>query len=284
MRETAQRWKNLVFGFSEEWQDFGKRNDALLERFLSFQKAADLAFLGTRYFSEPIDRTVLTVGKVCWEDFSEIMVCSGNGYGIAGMKLLRGLFERAVTLRYLHENPSELENFWDYHNIAQRRLMMATNEALGQSAYSTETMADLEARYQAVKSKFEVKCCKHPNCNLTRQNHTWSKLDMVAMAKTTPLGKLLVPGYYMPLRQAHATVASMLDRLEQSSEGGLAFVSKAQRKEADYAVRIAINILLEVFQVQVDRFKDERLEQQLRICVSDFMTIYSKAPTSLGTE
>lgn len=81
---------------------------------------------------------------------------------------------------------------------------------------------------------------------------------MVAMAKKTPLGKLIVPGYYVPLRQAHATVGSMMARLEDSPGGGLAFIARAQRKEADQAVKVALAILIEVFQVQNDRFKDPR--------------------------
>jgi hypothetical protein len=284
MEAAAQhKWDDLVFGFQEEWHDFGRRNDQLLERFPNIQKAAELAFLGTKHFSEPIDRFVITMGKVCWEDFSEIMVCCGNGYGVAGTKLIRGLYERAVTLRYLHEHPDELDNFWDFHNVTQRRLMLAANETVGEDTFSAETVTDLEARYQAVKSRFEIKCCKHPQCDLKKPNHTWSKLDMVAMAKATPLGKLIVPGYYVPLRQAHATVASMLARLEDSPGGGLAFVARAQRKEADTAVRVALNILIEVFQVQYDRFKDPQLQQQIHACVKDFMGIYSKSSASSGS-
>src|SRR5271163_1424669 len=199
MDSTARhKWDSLVFGFQEEWRDFGRRNAQLLERFPNIQRAANLAFLGTRHFSEPIDRFVITMGKVCWEDFSEIMVCCGNGYGVAGTKLIRGLYERAVTLRHLHEHPDEMDNFWDFHNVTQRRLMIAANETAGEDTFTAETVADLEARYQAVKSRFEIKCCKHPQCDLKKPNHTWSKLDMVAMAKATPLGKLIVPGYYVP--------------------------------------------------------------------------------------
>lgn len=218
MEPTAQhKWDNLLFGFQEEWRDFERRNVQLLERFPNIQKAADLAFLGTKHFSEPIDRFVIAMGKVCWEDFSEIMVCCGNGYGLAGIKLIRGLYERAVTLRYLHEHPDELDNFWDFHIVTQRRHMRAANETIGEDTFSDETVADLEVRYQAVKSRFEIKCCKHPQCDLKKPNHTWSKLDMVAMAKATRLAKLIVPGYYVPLRQAHATVASILARLEGQS-------------------------------------------------------------------
>ena len=79
------------------------------------------------------------MGKVCWEDFSEILMCCGNGHGIAGKKLIRGLYERAVTLRYVHEHPNELDNFWDFHEIAQKRLMVAASESVGEDTFSAVT-------------------------------------------------------------------------------------------------------------------------------------------------
>ena len=102
-----------------------KRNLRFLERFPILEKAINLAFAQTVHLSEPIDRFVLTYGKVCVEDFNEILLCCGNGAGLAGQKLLRGLYERAVTLRYLHENPLEIDNFFDYHHVSQRKLMFA---------------------------------------------------------------------------------------------------------------------------------------------------------------
>ena len=74
------------------------------------------------------------------------------------------------------------------------------------------------------------------------------------MANQTSLGKLIVPGYLIPLRQAHATVASMVSRMEAAPNDGISFMDRAQPKEADQALRVAHNILLDVLRVQDEHF------------------------------
>src|SRR5690349_21169863 len=105
----------LIFGFQEEWGKFETRNRAFLEAFPRLQKTLELACSRNAQLTEPIDKFVLMFGRVCVEDFFEITLCCGNGSGHAAQKLLRGLYERAVTLRYLHEHPTEIEDFLDFY-------------------------------------------------------------------------------------------------------------------------------------------------------------------------
>ena len=51
------------------------------------------------------------LGETCRRDFLEIGFLAVNGYGIAAQKLLRGLYERAVTLEYIRQNPEKAERF-----------------------------------------------------------------------------------------------------------------------------------------------------------------------------
>src|SRR4029077_8728426 len=96
----------------------------------------------------------------------------------------------------------------------------------------------------------------------TRLNHTWNKLDFASMARATCLGKLLALGYYIPLRNAHATVASMLSRMEAGQNGGIAFAGAAQRKEADNALRVSHNIILDALRVEDEHFSVPGLKEQ----------------------
>jgi hypothetical protein len=59
----------------------------------------ETAFNRNMPLEEPIDKFLLMFGRDCVEDFSEILFCCGNAYGHAAQKLLRGLYERAVTMR-----------------------------------------------------------------------------------------------------------------------------------------------------------------------------------------
>ena len=113
-------------------------------------------------------------------------------------------------------------------------------------------------------------------CGTKRLNHTWSKLDFVTMANKTSLGPLIVLGYFIPLRQAHATVASMVSKMAVGANDGLSFVGTAQREEADKALRIAHNIFLDVFRVQDEHFGVPGLKEQNEICLQDFIDIWQK--------
>jgi hypothetical protein len=53
-----------------------------------------------RDFSEA-DLAVYSLGRLACEDFFEVMVVAEHGLGIAGLKLMRGLYERAITAEYI---------------------------------------------------------------------------------------------------------------------------------------------------------------------------------------
>ena len=260
-----------VFGFQEEWRSFEKRNALFLEGFPRLEETLKLAFADTQ-LSEPIDKFVFMFGRVCVEDFFEILLCCANGNGQAAQKLLQGLYERVVTLEYLHNHPVELEDFLDFYLVSQRKLKIACEATMGKDTFSPEMAAEIEQRYQDVKDKFMITDCE--TCGTKRLNHTWSKLDFVAMANTTSVGKLIVPGYYVPLRQAHATVASMLSRVVATNDDGISFEQTAQQKPADNALRVSHNIILNVLKVENEHFTIPGLKEQYDLCLQDFVDIW----------
>lgn len=274
MADSTNANRQLIIGFQEEWKDFEQRNTLFMERFPRLKSTVDLAFSRDAQFSEPIDRFVMIYGGVCFQDFMEILLCCGNGNGHAAEKLLRGLYERAVTLRYLHENPTEFDDFFDYFHVTQRKLMLASKKTMGEDVFSREDSDEIEKNYEMVKDKFMVTDCA--KCGTKRPNHTWSKLDFVSMANTTILGKLIVPAYLLPLRQAHATVGAMFSRMAQGKDGGILFVDGPQRKVADRAMRVSHNVFLDVLRVQDEHFALPGLKEQNEICLQDFMDIWKK--------
>lgn len=269
--EQKNEGKSRVFGFPEEWRDFENRNAVFLERFPRLQESLELTF-GSLQLSDPIDKFVFMYGRVCLEDFYEILLCSANGHGQAAQKLLRGLYERAITLEYLHEHADELDNFYDFHRLSQRKLKIACEKTMGKDTFTEGMASDIEAEFEEIKDKFMVTDCE--TCGTKKLNHTWSKLDFVAMASKTSLGKLIVPGYYLPLRQAHATVASMFTRLVATEDGGLSFEQTAQRHPADNALRVAHNVVLNVMRVENERFKIAGLKERYATCLQDFVDVW----------
>lgn len=275
-------YRKFSCGFPEEGEDFEKRHQLFLERFPKLIAALNAAFIRQTTLSEHIDKFVFLYGRLCCEDFFEIGLCSGNGYGAAALKLLRTLYERAITLRYLHEHPEELADFWDFHLISSYKLIAPIEETLGPNSLPPERRAKLQADRDEVKERFMVTACE--TCGTKKPNHTWSKLDFVSMArKTGGLGKLIIPAYYVPLRHAHATVGGLLSRIEDTeTEEGLSFSPTSQRNEADDALRTAHHLIIDVLDVQENRFHIDGLKEQIEGLYGDFIDIYGKPKAEEG--
>jgi hypothetical protein len=269
---SDQRERVLFFGYPEDGEKFRQRHPLWQERFANLTKAIDTAFARVQVMSVPQDKFAYLYGRMCAEDFMEILLVCGNGYGAAGMKLLRSMYEHAVTLRYLHERPEEVKAFMNYHHVQQYKLMRPILETFGRNALPSDVVTDVEHKYAEVREEFMVTDCK--KCGTKRLNNTWNKLDFVSMAKQTgAIGTLIFPGYFLPLRHAHSTFGGLSERLEQT-DGRMGFQADAQPEMADNALMVAHNCILNVLEVQNQQFTIAGLEEQLETCFRDYLEIW----------
>ena len=240
----------LLLGFPEEWQSFQKRNREFLTRYPNLDAAFHVAFARSVEASELIERVVFVMGKVCTEDFLEIIVLAANGLGIGAQKLLRGLYERAVTMIYLCEHPEEVDLFLNYGEVAQYKLISAMKRMDTEDRIPQEQVDKLKARYNEIKKDYEIPACK--KCGTTRMNHTWNKLDMVAMAsKVEALSGLIVEAYLGPLGYVHSTVQALLAHVAEDPGGIMISLNPGPRhEEADQALHIAHMIVLAVLETR----------------------------------
>jgi hypothetical protein len=263
----------IAFGLREEWIAFQSRNKEFFARLPNLQAALDGAFLRTIYTSELLDQVMFLMGRLCVEDFFEILLLAANGYGFGAFKILRGLYERAVTLAYLNEHPEEIDAFTNFYWISQHKVVAALTSCYGDDVLPTQVIEETEGNYRAFKERYLVADCK--TCGTKRLNHTWSRLDFVSMAKQSgSLGKLIVEAYYLPLSHAHSTMTSFLSRLEERPEEGFGFNPEAQPAEADMALRVAHLVILGVLEVQVNHFNPEGLEGKFQTALQDFNCIW----------
>jgi hypothetical protein len=263
----------IGIGSAEEQADFIKRHDLFMKRFPNLRGAFNTAFARGFSSAAPTDRVVFSFGQLCVEDLMEILVLAGNGYGIGALKILRGMFEKAITAHFVHEEPQETENFLDYYWVTQHKLAQRVNETFGEEVLPKDKVEETRQMYAQVKHRFMVKRCK--DCGTTQLNHTWSKLDFVSMAKVAGiLGNFIVPAYYLPLQHKHATVRSILSRLEAVDDGRFALTSRPQRNEADDALRLGHLIVLNVLLLQKEHFKLAALNEALDTCYSDYMATW----------
>lgn len=258
-----------AIGFTDRQQAFIESNRAFFDRFPHLQQATETAFLRSIETVSSVQSIVFHLGRVSVEDFMEILVLCGNGYGIGGLKLLRGMYERAVTARYLHQNPAEVDAFIEYAWISTQKLI----DASGATGFNQETLDLVKTRAAEARPKFQVPVCE--DCGTTRLNHTWSRLDFVSMAKKTGgLGELIAPAYNQPTLQAHSSAWSIVSRVQRAGDR-MTFQSGPQLEPAIHALQFGHLILLDVLNLQHEHFGLANLEDQLRVCHDDYGAIWN---------
>jgi hypothetical protein len=262
----------------EEIKHFNERHTLFVERFANIKAALDTAFTRTVQSLNLVDPVIFYLGRLCIEDFNEILVLCANGYGYGASKLIRGMFERAVTGLFLHFHPDEVQAFLDFYWVSQRKEMNNLKESFGPTAISEEASKEIEEHYRKVVSQFEITACA--KCKTKRINHTWSKFDLVAMTKDVQtqskiaMQKFVFEAYLRPLRYAHSTIAALLSRLEQKDADTVFFDHQFQRLEADAALKTAHRLIILTLMLQAIHFKTDTLDEHWQKLVSDFAQVW----------
>jgi hypothetical protein len=117
-----------IYGFPEECPKFEQRHPLWNEIMPNLEHALNVAFTRVQVMDGSADKFAYFFGRVCLEDFMEILLVCYHGYGVAASKLVRSMYEHTVTLRYLHEHPAEVETFIDYYLVQQDRLISRVAE------------------------------------------------------------------------------------------------------------------------------------------------------------
>jgi len=262
------------YGFPDECRNFDERHPLWNEMMGNLVRELNLAFTRVEVMKGSADKFVYFFGRIILEDFMEVALVCYHGYGVAASKLVRSMYEFTVTLRYLHEHPDEADTFLAYHLVQQDQLTSRLIETFGESILPAELMAEIKRKAAEVKEDFMIPVCDHPGSKM-RLNHTWNKLDFVAMAKKAgEIGKVIVPGYYFPLRHAHPTFGGLTDRLEIVNEQ-MSLKGNAQPEIADRSLMTAQNCILDALKVQSEHFKIEGLEDAIQVCYRDFVRVWS---------
>lgn len=266
--------KGITFGLPDEWDDFLVRHALFAEKLKPLTETFRKVFIRQVETTEPAERVVLGLGRLSVEDFMEILLLCGNGYGVGGMKLLRGLYEKAVTLGYIAKNPEKAEQFLDYHNVHQGKLLNHAKQVFPMGKYLSASQIDeIQSAYRRTKDKYQEVLCE--KCGTTRTSFSWSELDLLSMAREAGLHKLYLQCYYDPTLQAHTTVSSLIARLRLGDNGQVSFDEGAQHEKADLALVSAHNVILYVLDTE-NRYFKMGLESEIQDRFEDFMNIWER--------
>ena len=225
------------------------------------------------------NRLVFYLGRTAADDFSELLILSGNGYGVGALKILRGMYERIVTATYIAKNPSEARVFAEDDAVKKWKLWQEYVTVMPElkARYTEDQVRELEERYKAVRAKRKEEIC--PKCGQPKTQEAWTRVTMPDMAKRADIGLAEICGscYLEPTFHSHATAYGIGTRLRETEEGAHTF-NETTEPEARRAVLLGHNLILRLLGLQSEYF-GLGLEAEIRDRVSMFPKIWGS-----GTE
>ncbi len=270
----------LTVGNPKRWQAFAKSHSEFLLRIPRLVDLANKTFNRAWETKEPLDRIVLTLGVMCWEDWEEILTLGANGYGFGCLKILRGMYERLVTISHLRRHPNEVESFIDWHYMADYKVSRELFDVLGKDKVSADKLDEKKKLRDSVKDKF-MRACTMKDCKNQIPMFSWSSSDLVSMAKGDKgLASLVGICYYIPMTETHPSVRAMMSRMAENAEGGVTLSNRTE-KAADWASKVvcaAHNLTVQNLNIQQLHFKElEQYDPELRSCFDDFKACWGEA-------
>ena len=217
--ESPQHLAGTTFEFGETVASnaFWDRHPKFFSAFTHLVNVTNKCFGRTLNPRNRIEDLGFDLGETCRQDFCEIVFLGVNDHGIGAQKLLRGLYERAVTLEYIRTHPKKADKFVRYaavqeFKIAKKAMAVVTQEQFDIAVAGAGTSFNkTKALYNTIAPEFQItKCSK---CKTKETAFSWD-IDIASMVNTIgePYTNLYVNCYSIPTLYIHATLASACSR------------------------------------------------------------------------
>ena len=206
------------------------------------------------------NKAIFFLGRIAADDFSEILILSGNGRGIGAYKILRGMYERVVYASYLDKNEDKSrlfarKGFVDKQKLATRLLEFGIDLL---SDFSPQDKIELETR--AAEARKDMPLLAVPEMA--------EKIDM-------SLKRLYGPCHLEPTIHIHASAFGMERRLRQLPGGGFRYNDDDYRPQARRALIFGHQLLLRILSLQNTRFQ-LGMDDEVQECLMAFQEIWGR--------
>lgn len=283
-RNRKRRGPEIMgFGNRKAWLWFNAQFPVFVQKHANLEALRDTMFVRRINPAHPVDYIIYGLGRVCIEDFEQVLNLCGNGFGIGAMQILRGMYERQVTAAYLANNRDDVGDFVNYHHVQQRKAVIHLREAyrgeqeIFNRLVPEEDRADVERNFEALPNKFKEKC---ETCKKSMMM-SWTSHSTAALATHGGQGleKLYYYQYFRPTMFTHSTFKSVEARVVDRPDGTFAFESDGQQTHIREALLSGHNLLLNVFDLQNKHFQ-LGLDAELEQCNRDYLECW--APEELA--
>ena len=259
---------NQFFGRPEFCERFIAEHPVFSAKLPLLSGTIEKVFVRESFSAVAADSLVFFLGRKCCEEFFEILLLAANGYSAGPSKLLRSLYEDAVTLAYLAKHPDEVETFLNYHIVHVHRAYDNFKRVFGEDAYNAsippELIKESEENYARVRDDFFTTSCN--KCKAKGMQPSWTRKSVEELAQIAgrEYKVLYMDCYFFPMLQLHTTAQSIMPQM-QTADGKLTFNADSGKQLLESTLSAAHQLIVHLLFTQNDYFKlglDEELIQR----------------------
>jgi hypothetical protein len=282
--DAQRRFLDEHEAFLGEWRELHRMLEKVFIRTLGSPTREEIERLNKLPDSDPAviafedrvmaDRVIFYLGRIAADDFAELLILAGNGFGIGAYKILRGMYERIVTAAFIAKNASEARVFIEHDPIQRWKLWQRFVGVMPgiKSRYSADQIAGLEQQHEEAKAKRAVSHCK--KCGQPITAETWTRVDLETRAKKADsnLAELYAACYSETTLHSHATIYGLTRRLRPVEGGGWTY-GESTVEDARLALHLGHNLVLQLLALQNDHFK-LGLDSEIRARIEMFSRVW----------
>ena len=166
MRKGKRRQPvDFEIGQSDKAEAFFHRHPNFWNAFERLMTLSNKTFGRKCTYKNQAEAIMFSLGQTCREDCLEVAFMAIHGFSTGATKLLRGLYERAVTHAYIIRNPEKVMQFIHFGAIQEYRVMRGALEAgvseddFNKTMDAENSVEKITERRDKFKGEFKVQEC-----------------------------------------------------------------------------------------------------------------------------
>ncbi len=228
----------LFFDYQDEIRLFNLRNPAFVKLLPEFNKVMDHVLIQVRTNTgDHLGIVIHMLLRSSLRHYEAIVHLSLCGHGFSALRILRSFFEKYVDARYIHDNPEQIEDFWDY-------LILTTHDKV--KPFTADEQRTIERFYI-------------DNPKRRQKRRQWSKSNFVEKAATVGFSQSVIDGFYRhPSGFIHSSMEEISGSFVIEADNTLSPATGAtpyERETADYCVHVATPLAFGALGLLIEHFK-----------------------------